>query len=139
MRVQIASPHRASNPDDRLIPLINIVFLMLIFFMVAGHVTRQRLPGDVELPRSSQVNPAQQDYHVLAVNRVGELNLDQTPVTSEELAQSLQTLLADDPELSLQLFLDHELDAATLTPLLKQLRALGLHKVMLISSRGATP
>lgn len=138
MRVQIAAPHRASNPDDRLIPLINIVFLMLIFFMVAGHITRQRLPGDVELPRSTQVNPAQQDHHVLAVNRVGELTLDQTPVTADTLEQSLQTLLADDPELALQLCLDHQLDAATLTPLLKQLRTLGLHKVMLISSRGET-
>jgi biopolymer transport protein ExbD len=139
MRIQIATPRHQGNPDDRLIPLINIVFLMLIFFMIAGHVTSQRLPGDVQLPNSTQVNPAQQGLHVLAVNTRGELTLDQEPVTEDALAQKLQELMQDDPELTLQLCLDHALDAATLTPLLKQLRTLGLHKVMLISSQVGAP
>lgn len=139
MRIEIATPRHQGNPDDRLIPLINIVFLMLIFFMVAGHVTSQRLPGDVQLPNSTQVNPAQQGLHVLAVNARSELTLNQEPVTEDALAQQLQKLMQDDPELTLQLCLDHALDAATLTPLLKQLRALGLHKVMLISSQVGAP
>lgn len=139
MRIQIATPCHQGNPDDRLIPLINIVFLMLIFFMIAGHVTSQRLPGDVQLPNSTQVNPAPQGLHVLAVNTRGELTLDQEPVKEDALAQKLQELMQNDPELTLQLCLDHALDAATLTPLLKQLRTLGLHKVMLISSQVAAP
>ena len=32
---------RKDNSDDQLIPLINIVFLMLIFFMVAGQISEQ--------------------------------------------------------------------------------------------------
>lgn len=31
-----------ANPDDNLIPLINIVFLLLIFFMVAGQIAPQQ-------------------------------------------------------------------------------------------------
>lgn len=137
MRMQLTTPHRPGNPDDSLIPLINIVFLMLIFFMIAGHITSQRVPGDVRLPNSSQINPAQPNQHVLAVNTAGEFTLDQAPVTSDALQRTLQTLIKEDPELSLQLCLDQELDAATLTPLLKQLRTLGVHKVMLISARGS--
>lgn len=139
MRLPITIPRPQGNPDDRLIPLINIVFLMLIFFMIAGHITHQRLPGDVQLPSSTQINPAEQGHHRLAISHRGELTLDQKPVTTDGLEQALRALMAEDPELSLQLCLDHALDAATLTPLLKQLRTLGLHKVMLISARGATP
>lgn len=138
MRLQMQAPRRPGNPDDSLIPLINIVFLMLIFFMIAGHITSARLPGDVQLPASTQINPAPPGYHVLAVNTSGEMTLDQIPVTAEAFDKTLQELLLDDPELPLQLCLDQDLDAATLTPLLKQLRALGLHKVMLISSRATT-
>jgi biopolymer transport protein ExbD len=139
MQLPLATARRHNNPDDRLIPLINIVFLMLIFFMVAGHITRQRTPGDVTLPASTQINPAEQYQRVLAVNAKGELTLDAQSVSAEELATALQPQLAADPELVVQLALDRDLQAQTLTPLLKQLRELGLQKVTLISVRTTTP
>ena len=54
---------RKDNTDDQLIPLINIVFLMLIFFMVAGQISEQdaqfiappesisEAPTDADAPR----------------------------------------------------------------------------------------
>jgi biopolymer transport protein ExbD len=32
--------HKKNDSDDNLIPLINVVFLMLIFFMVAGQIQK---------------------------------------------------------------------------------------------------
>ena len=40
MKLVAENTHRKDNGDDALIPLINIVFLMLIFFMVAGQISK---------------------------------------------------------------------------------------------------
>ncbi len=42
-------PRKAKNDDDNLIPLINIVFLLLIFFMVAGQIQPQP-DAHIEVP-----------------------------------------------------------------------------------------
>ena len=39
--IDFQRPRKQSNPEDSLIPLINIVFLLLIFFMVAFCRTRK--------------------------------------------------------------------------------------------------
>ncbi|WP_320821146.1 biopolymer transporter ExbD [Thalassolituus sp.] len=43
--------------DDNMIPLINIVFLLLIFFMVAGQIKAQPDKA-IELPKSTQLASA---------------------------------------------------------------------------------
>ena len=53
----IRSKKPNSNSDDNLIPLINIVFLLLIFFMVAGQMQKP-LATDITLPVSQGVTAA---------------------------------------------------------------------------------
>ena len=45
-------PPRPRNEDERILPLINVVFLLLIFFMLAGRLSASD-PFQVEPPRSS--------------------------------------------------------------------------------------
>ena len=36
--------------DDSLLPLVNIIFLLLIFFMIAGVIEKRIVKDDIELP-----------------------------------------------------------------------------------------
>ena len=36
--------------DDGLLPLVNIIFLLLIFFMIAGVIEKRIVKDDIELP-----------------------------------------------------------------------------------------
>ena len=36
--------------DDGLLPLVNIIFLLLIFFMIAGVIEKKIVKDDIELP-----------------------------------------------------------------------------------------
>jgi biopolymer transport protein ExbD len=36
--------------DDGLLPLVNIIFLLLIFFMIAGVIEKRIIKDDIELP-----------------------------------------------------------------------------------------
>ena len=61
---------RAPNTDNSIIPLINVVFLLLVFFMVVGQVARQPLPEWRAPLNSGAVNaPATEDVEIwLAVD-----------------------------------------------------------------------
>ena len=56
---QILNPKNNQQPtDDNMVPLINIVFLLLIFFMVAGQIKAQP-DSAIKLPESKALDAAQ--------------------------------------------------------------------------------
>lgn len=89
----IVSPH--SNPDrprgdHGLVPLINVVFLLLAFFMIAGQIQRADLVR-VDPPVSvSQSVPAERRTEVV-VDRDGTVYLDGRSVPVESLADALES------------------------------------------------
>lgn len=72
--------------EDALLPLINLVFLMLIFFIVAGQIADTPLP---ELPPTSTSGDPQQPYADLTVSADGSWKIADEAVTPETLAAKL--------------------------------------------------
>ncbi|MDO6564138.1 biopolymer transporter ExbD [Amphritea sp. 1_MG-2023] len=69
MNIVTTQQHNASrnNLDDSMIPAINIVFLLLIFFMLAGHIEAQ--DAQLQIPASSsetELNSAELEIHIAA-------------------------------------------------------------------------
>jgi biopolymer transport protein ExbD len=68
-------PPRPKSDDERILPLINVVFLLLIFFMLAGQLAATD-PFDIEPPSSASENePGAADIVVL-IGADGRLGLD---------------------------------------------------------------
>jgi biopolymer transport protein ExbD len=132
-----ASPYfsasRRAVDDSNMIPLINIVFLLLIFFMVAGTIASgDAAPFDAPHSQATTVPRLETTSIVLAADR--SLWLDDQPWGAlEELTandwQQLQNQLAE--KRSILLKADANLPATTLDPLLKHLRASGLGNIQL--------
>jgi biopolymer transport protein ExbD len=111
---------RARNSDDNMIPLINIVFLLLIFFMVAGQI-RAMPDASLQLPKAELPKPQTQDQVRLEVTRDGLLHLNGAVMALPELQAWLEQQ-ADRQHLGIALFADQRLRAADLEPLLMLLR-----------------
>lgn len=77
-------------------PLIDVVFLLIIFFLVASHFIRNEQVERVNLPFASQVKDDDETSNrlVVTVDATGQLLLGTTPITSEEFEQRLLLLLA---------------------------------------------
>ena len=75
-----APTHRRA---DNMLPAINVIFLLLLFFMVAGSI-RERLSSDVSPPGSVSMTDLQAvaDEFVLIPN--GDLHLDGRAITVVE-------------------------------------------------------
>lgn len=134
LKLQSSSPANAS--DDNLIPLINVVFLMLIFFMIAGHIARSDvIKTDPPLSVNDQKLAEQETIEILA-SASGALYLDHVAVTREQLGPALEQRMAavdDLDQLSVRIKTDATLPVSELQQLLREIRASGLVRVSLIT------
>jgi len=54
-------------------PLIDVVFLLIIFFLVSSHMARQEVQMDLDLPEASQgESPTEDDARRIVVNVISE-------------------------------------------------------------------
>ena len=56
--------------DENLLPLVNIIFLLLIFFMLAGVIAKQKEMYDVNLASAIIDEYVEQDKHILFIKSI---------------------------------------------------------------------
>jgi biopolymer transport protein ExbD len=110
--------------DDSMIPMINIVFLLLIFFMVAGHIEAAS-DVDVQLPVSEQggeagVTSKEVSTVKLTLNGESNLTVDSQPLSLESLKIHLSQLNPEQTSISISA--DRGLSAANLDAVLAVIR-----------------
>lgn len=126
---------RRRSSDDNMIPLINIVFLLLIFFMVAGQM-RAALVADIRLPDAKLDTPTPPKAVAIQVDRSGQTYLFGKPASVEEIAQQLRALPAEQA-INIALQADRDVKAAQLDSLLAALRELSNATTSLYTQNGA--
>jgi biopolymer transport protein ExbD len=129
--MRFSRPKPTRDSEANLIPLINIVFLLLIFFMLAGRLAPTELMA-LEPPRSDSLRSAQVTTLVVLVDQSGQIRLEGETLDKETLAERIALHLADGPQ-SVQIKADAGLDAMQLLDLLEQLRAAGAEELDLLT------
>lgn len=81
--------------EFQLAPMIDIVFLLLIFFIVTYQFNEQEKDVDVAVPTSSRGNdaPRVQGEIVINIGKDGAVSVDGKPMTKEELGATLREIL----------------------------------------------
>jgi len=129
--MKLSRPIKRSRPENT-IALINVVFLLLIFFLVAGTLTA---PADeeVDLVRLSSEGAATPP-DMLFVRADGSLTWQGTGALAETIVAEWKaaTLGADRP---LRIAVDRELPAANLVETIAVLRKAGAGRMVLITER----
>ncbi|WP_299850321.1 biopolymer transporter ExbD [uncultured Roseovarius sp.] len=122
---------RQTTRNEPTIALINIVFLMLIFFMVAGTLS-QPLDRDLRLVRTSDLE-GRAPPDTLVVHPDGRLAYRGETVAS---AQAFYAARPEDEREVVRVVPDEALPAVTLVNLARDLRALGASRVVIVTQRG---
>ncbi|MBV1789623.1 biopolymer transporter ExbD [Marinobacterium sp. D7] len=136
MIIDTAKIKSRDNGDDNVIPLINIVFLMLIFFMVAGQVSKSDVVK-TEPPKSINENRLSELESIdIIVTSEGETYIGDDLVKNGNISTSIKDKLkayTDMDSVSVRLKVDADLPVAELRSLLRQVRDAGLVRVSLIT------
>jgi biopolymer transport protein ExbD len=113
-----------------MLPLINIVFLLLIFFMIAGSL--QKLgPFEVDPPASQTAEGQLEDTIVLWYGSNGEIGIDDLTGGLDRLSSMLPADYIGRP---VEIRADREVEGAKVVTLLARLQELGIEKVQLMTA-----
>ena len=113
--------------EDALLPLINLVFLLLMFFIVAGQLADDPLPDLPATPASSE----QQSPHAdLLVDSQGNWRINGETLNAEAL---LQKLPAPDAENPLRIAAVSTITMADLEALFRTLEQGGYEDILLLT------
>ena len=85
--------------DDNLLPLVNIIFLLLIFFMLAGVIAKQKEMYDVDLASAVIDEYVEKDKHILFIKSNGEVIFNDEAITIKTLDEKLK--LIDDKTITI--------------------------------------
>jgi len=123
---------RKDYMSEPMLPLINIIFLMLIFFMIAGTLS-QTDPFPVSPPQSISDAATNQDEHVLLIGVAGRLAFNGEVIQRNTLQDQLQDWRAKNPGRLLRVKSDLAVDSVDLIAVLEDARAAGLDRLELLT------
>lgn len=121
--------------ERNIVPMINVVFLLLIFFLLAGTLT-QRPPFELDPVATTLQPPGEAPEGGLYVSATGQMFFQGRPVTVEGLAAAarMRPAASDD---TLDVIVDRRLKGEALFPIMEALAKSSLTKIRLVTERSA--
>ena len=126
--------HRAGdkNDDQRVLPLINMVFLLLIFFMLAGTPAAEQVK--IEPPLSINQDPSSPQAVTLSMDAQGRLFLNGEMAPQDNLKLALAPYPeAGSTDAPLVLRAAAAAGAAEVVAVMSRLRAAGIEQLQLLT------
>ena len=123
---------RRKDDDERILPLINVVFLLLIFFMLAGHLAASD-PFEIAPPRSASEAGAEDRELQILLSDDGRLALDGVEIEEAGLVALVAVRVAESASLRVQFKADGRSDATQAVAIMEQLREAGVKRLKLLT------
>ena len=118
--------------DNNLLPLVNIIFLLLIFFMIAGVIQKQKELYNVDLGKATIDNYTEREINTLFISKDGSIILNDEDVSFSVFEKTISQL---DKKSELLIAADKELTAAKLNRILLILNNQSIKKIFLMTSK----
>ena len=122
-----------------MLPMIDIVFLLLVFFIYAmlSMAVHRGLP--VNLPASKTVKIDKKLVLAVTINADGSIFVDKEPVELDRLKTVLQTKAEGQEQPGVLLFADRNLTYQSLFEVLDRIRQAGLNRISLQAELDEAP
>jgi len=120
------------NGDESILPLTNVVFLLLIFFMLAGRLASPEA-FDIQPPVSTSEAQARRDGLEIQLSAGGDIAIDGQAVDLDSLEARVGEHIEANPALALRLKADGAGDATRVVAVMQALRDAGGEKLRLIT------
>lgn len=119
------------HPRIEMIPLIDVVFLLLVFFIYAMVSMVIHRGINVNLPKAKSAVVDRKDYISLAITENGEIYLDDTKTSLKDMEILLQRRRKDSPDVRVYIKGDKRAYYEKIIEVLDLVRESGLNKVSL--------
>ena len=121
------------EPEINISPLIDIVFILLIFFLVTTTFVKDRAL-DIRKPGSASADAKQEKYLRIAIDRYNQIWIDGRPVRDDEIPFFLKQA-REKMDKQVLIVADRESTNATLVKVIDHCNQAGLEKVSLATEK----
>ena len=130
---------KTKNPRIEMLPLIDVVFLLLVFFIYAmlSMAVHRGLP--VLLPTSSTVKIDKKLVLSVSIKSDGTIYIDKHQVALEDLAETLKVRALHETDPGVLLFADRDISYQKLFKVLDQIQTAGIQRISLQAEAEKTP
>ena len=132
--MRIPPPEKAIR-DDGVLPLINIVFLLLVFFLMAGAISPA--PDiDIEPVRTGENPTTEPPRDAVYISAEGTAYVGGTKIREPDLSAAISSFVRDSGSKSLRLMVDRRADSLAVMKAIDAASRAGTGKVMLLTLQG---
>lgn len=133
MLVNIENKPRVSRKEINLIPLVNIIFLLLTFFIVAGTIDRVD-PFALNLPTSSKKGDGKsQKANTIYINKDGKIAVNGDFVDRKDFYTIVNTLFFENKNMEVIIKSDAKVKSKDLIWVMKQIENIGSINVSIVT------
>ena len=126
------------NQSETIIALIDVVFFLLVFFMLIGRMDATA-PFDVAPPVAETGADMPAGGATLSISQTGALALDGVEIARADLPAALATRVAGAPTLRLRVNAHRDAELRHVLPLVAEAEAAGLRDVVLVVTPATAP
>jgi len=119
------------NEDEQgidMTPMLDIVFIMLIFFIVTTSFVRES-GIEVNKPQASTAKSKKKVNIIIGIKTTGEIWIDKHPVDIRAVRTTVERLHADTPEGTVIITADKKAQTGILVSVMDQVKLAGIDKI----------
>jgi biopolymer transport protein ExbD len=118
-----------------LTPMLDVVFIMLIFFIVTSSFIRES-GVEVQRPQAETANPQDKGNILIAVTADGQIWMDKQPVDIRSVRAHVERMRVDQPEGAVVVQADKDARTGLVVQVMDQARLAGVQDVALAAGSG---
>lgn len=113
-------------------PMIDMVFLLLVFFMTVSTLAQADRQVELELPESasSDVPNDLSDRGTISIDTTGQIYMGSIPQTLQNMQRLLKASMAENPDLRIHLRADHTTEYQHIKKVLRACAEVGAYEVI---------
>jgi len=132
MSFDSGSPGKDAIADINVTPLVDVMLVLLIIFMVTAPILQQGVAVDLPKVAASPLT-GEEEQLVVNVAKGGQVFLNDTPMTTEQLATKLRAIAVARPDRQLYVRADQVVSYGQVMQVMGAVREAGLTRVGLVT------
>lgn len=130
--MKLRSRNKHDTNENSMLPLVNIIFLLLIFFMIAGVIQKQKELYEIDLGKATIDKYVEKEINTIFIDDDGSLIFNDKPITFDDLSNEIINMKNKN---ELMIAADKELSAFRLNQVLLILAKQDIKKLFIMTSK----
>ena len=131
--MKLVTRKKREYDDDGLLPLVNIIFLLLIFFMIAGVIEKRIIKDDIDLPSAELNRFENKEVTKIFINKSNIFSINNKITNISEISAYLKSNKINE----VVIIADKSLFINDVNILLTKLHENNIKNIKLLSNRNA--